>query len=57
MKVIFIKRHPAGIEEGREVVSSPDNCKRWIDQGYAKEVTTQEPKKRSKREPKKGKVS
>ena len=38
MKVKFIKKHFSGIIEGRVVVSSDENCKRWIDQGYAEEV-------------------
>ena len=38
MKVKFIKRHFSGIEEGRVISSSPDNCKRWIDQGFAEEI-------------------
>lgn len=49
MKVIFIKDHFSGIKEGTEVNSSEQNCKRWIDLGFAKEVT-QKRKRRTKAE-------
>lgn len=46
MKVKFIKKHFSGIQEGTEVVSSDENCKRWIDQGFAEEVVKKTRKKR-----------
>ena len=39
MKVIFIKDHPVGIKEGRVIDTNPDTAKRWIEEGYVKEVT------------------
>ena len=48
MKVIFIKDHPVGIKEGRVVDVVDSSAKRWIEQGYAKEVT-EEVKERPKR--------
>lgn len=46
MKVKFIKDHFSGIKEGTEVNSSEQNCKRWIDLGFAEEVTAEKPKRK-----------
>ena len=48
MKVVFIKDHPAGIKEGRVVDVSDVHAKRWIEEGYVKEVT-EEVKEKPKR--------
>jgi hypothetical protein len=49
MKVKFIKRHFSGIKEGRVVSSSPDNCQRWIDQGFAEEIKPEVKEEKPKR--------
>ena len=48
MKVIFVKNHPVGIKEGRVIDTNPDTAKRWIEEGYVKEVT-EEVKEKPKR--------
>jgi len=46
MKVKFIKDHFSGIKEGAIVESSELNCKRWIDLGFAEEITAEKPKRK-----------
>jgi len=48
MKVIFVKDHPVGIKEGRVVDTNPNTAKRWIKEGYVKQVT-EEVKEKPKR--------
>lgn len=39
MEVKFIKDHPSGIKEGRIVTVAKHHADKWIEDGYAEEVT------------------